>query len=176
MTSSKRIGLAAKMTFRDTSQKSSISHNLIHNYIIIMDVFIVMEFNLCDDHYYGFRENLLNVCGSFDEAKAVLDARILKYYGEDEMNDHNSFSRIIRMQMGNTVKEILYDTSVPRKKKELCIPVDTESDDKGDEFLDSKDEELWRMECERMDEIDRRWFEVDHAEHNRRKTQHKDVK
>jgi hypothetical protein len=72
------------------------------------------------------------------------------------------------MQMGNSVKEILYDTSVPIKKNELCTPVDTESDDKGDEFLDSDDEELWRMECERMDEIERRWFEVDFAEHNRR--------
>jgi hypothetical protein len=71
---------------------------------------------------------------------------------------------------------ILYDTSVPIKKNELFTPVDTGSDDKGDEFLDSEHEELWRMECERMDEIDRRWFEVDLAEHNRRKTQHKDVK
>ena len=47
-----------------------ISHNFIHNYI--MDVFIEIEFNLCDDHYYGYRENLLSVCGSFDEAKAIL--------------------------------------------------------------------------------------------------------
>jgi hypothetical protein len=138
-----------------------------------MDVFIVMEFNLCDDQHYGYIENLLSVCGSFDEAKAMLDARILEnarfleYYGEEEQDDHSSFSQIIRMQMGNSVKEILYDTSVPIKKNELCTPVDTESDDKGDEFLDSDDEELWRMECERMDEIERRWFEVDFAEHNR---------
>jgi hypothetical protein len=139
-----------------------------------MDVFIVMEFNLCDDQHYGYIENLLSVCGSFDEAKAMLDARILEnarfleYYGGEEQDDHSSFSQIIRMQMGNSVKEILYDTSVPIKKNELCTPVDTESDDKGDEFLDSDDEELWRMECERMDEIERRWFEVDFAEHNRR--------
>ena len=32
--------------------------------------------------------------------------------------------------------------------KERCSPVDTGSDDKGDEFLDSEHEELWRMECE----------------------------
>ena len=133
-----------------------------------MDVFIVMEFNLCDDPHYGYIENLLSVCGSFDEAKAMLDARILENYGEEEQDDHNSFSQIIRMQMGNSMKEILYDTSVPIKKNDLCTPVDTGSDDKGDEFLDSEHEELWRMECERMDEIERRWFEVDLAEHNRR--------
>ena len=46
--------------------------------------------------------------------------------------------------MGNSVKEILYDTSVPIKKNELCTPVDTGSDDKGDEILDSEHEELWR--------------------------------
>ena len=127
-----------------------------------------MEFNLCDDPHYGYIENLLSVCGSFDEAKAMLDAHILECYGEEEQEDHSSFSQIIRMQMGNSVKEILYDTSVPIKKNELCTPVDTGSDDEGDEFLDAEHKELWRMECERMEEIERRWFEVDLAEHNRR--------
>ena len=83
----------------------------------------------------------LSVCGSFDEAKAMLDAHILEYYGEDEMNDHSSFSRIIRMQMGNTAKEILFDTSVRIKKNKLCTAVDTESDDKEDEE-DEEGEEL----------------------------------
>ena len=115
----------------------TITHNLIHNYITIMNVFIVMNFNLCDDPHYGYIENLLSVCGSFDEAKAMLDAHIWEYYGEDEIDDHSSFSQIIRMQMGNSVNEILYDTSVPIKKNELCTPVDTGSDDKGNEFLDS---------------------------------------
>ena len=50
----------------------------------------------------------------------------------------------------------------------VSLTVVTGSDDKEDEFLDSEHEEFWRMECERMDEIERRWFEVDLAEHNRR--------
>ena len=70
---------------------------------------------------------------------------------------------VFHVQMGNSEKEILYDTSVPIKKNELFTPLDTGSDDIGDEFLDSLHEELWRMECERMDEIERRWFEVDNA-------------
>ena len=111
-----------------------------------MNVFIVINFNLCDDPYYGYREDLLSVSGSFDEAKAMLDAHILESYGEDGVcedevferyGEYNCFSQIIRMQMGNSEKEILYDTSVPIKKNELCTPVDTGSDDKGDEFLDS---------------------------------------
>ena len=131
-----------------------------------------MNFDLCDDPHYGYREMLLSVSGSFDEAKAMLDAHILECYGKDgeckdevfeRYGEYNCFSQIIRMQMGNSEKEILYDTSVPTKKNELFTPLDTGSDDKGDEFLDSEHEELWRMECERMDEIDRRWFEVDNA-------------
>ena len=80
-----------------------------------------MNFNLCDDPHYGYREELLSVSGSFDEAKAMLDAHILECYGKDgeckdevfeRYGEYNCFSQIIRMQMGNSEKEILYDTSV----------------------------------------------------------------
>ena len=37
---------------------------------------------------------------------------------------------------------------------ELYTPVDNKSDDKGDEYLDLEVEELWRMESERMEEIE----------------------
>ena len=42
-----------------------------------------MNFNLCDDPHYGYREDLLSVSGSFDEAKAMLDAHVLEFFGED---------------------------------------------------------------------------------------------
>jgi hypothetical protein len=44
-----------------------------------MEVFIVMEFNICFDPHYGYNENLLSVWGSFNEAKA----HILELYPDD---------------------------------------------------------------------------------------------
>ncbi len=110
-----------------------------------MDVFIVMEFIMCDDYFYGYNENLLSVCASFDDAKDFLDAYIFKYnrvdsdddeeYGRGRYGDENScFSQIIRMQMGDDGKEILYDTSQPIKDDELCT-----SDDIGDRTDDLQD-------------------------------------
>ena len=73
-----------------------------------MNVFIVMNFNLCDDPHYGYTEDLLSVSGSFDEAKAMLDAHILECYGKygeckdkvfDRYGKYKCFSQIIRMQM-----------------------------------------------------------------------------
>ena len=42
------------------------------------------------------------------------------------------------------------------RKKELCTPVDTESDDKGDEFLDSEDEKP--TVCTERSEVQNEFF------------------
>lgn len=83
-----------------------------------MEVFIVMEFNMCYDSHYEYKENILSVWGSFNEAKA----HILELYPDDVQeeeegevykrpNNYDRFLQIIRMNMGSTEKEILYDTS-----------------------------------------------------------------
>jgi hypothetical protein len=85
-----------------------------------MEVFIVMEFNICFDHHYGYNENLLSVWGSFNEAKA----HILKLYPDDVQEEGEVYKRpnvcdcflqIIRMNMGSTEKEILYHTFITKQ-------------------------------------------------------------
>ena len=58
-----------------------------------MDVFIVMEFNICDDPYYGYKEKNLSGSASFDEAKGMLDAYISENNGEDSDEDGAEWQR-----------------------------------------------------------------------------------
>lgn len=120
-----------------------------------MDVFLVNEFILCDDPYYGYNAYLRGVCGSFNDAKAMLDAIISHNYGENEIfgryGEDGSFARINRMKIGSTESEVLYttrvelaqyvvfsdiddyDTSKQNKNDELCSLVDTGNDEEYDD-------------------------------------------
>lgn len=94
-----------------------------------MDVFIVMEFIPCDDPCYGYGEYLRSVCGSIDEAKAMLETTLQDYAVFGKYGVDGSFLQIIRMQMGNTKKEVIYDT----QNDKLYTLVDTGNNDIYDE-------------------------------------------
>ncbi len=133
-----------------------------------MDVFIVMEYYMCADHYYGYNENLRSVCGSFEEAKVMVDSLLLKT--DDDEDKHRSYLEISRTQIGSTTKrEVLYtsiefahsdtssvdsdrdDTSKQNKNDELCTPVDTDNDD--DEPDDIKIDQATTEVVKMSDEI-----------------------
>jgi hypothetical protein len=48
-----------------------------------------------------------------------------------------------------------------------------EKNDLNSNDEDWEDQELWRIECEILDEIDRRWFEADLAEHRKEREMNK---
>lgn len=79
-----------------------------------LDIFIIMEFRLCDDYYYGYNEHLHSVFSSLEEAKTMFDKLLLIQEKWDE--DDGNFIQIIRMKIGNTKKEIIFDSSKPEKK------------------------------------------------------------
>ena len=133
-----------------------------------MDVFIVMEYYMCADHYYGYNENLRSVCGSFEEAKVMVVSLLLKT--DDDEDKHRSYLEISRTQIGSTTKrEVLYtsiefahsdtssvdsdrdDTSKQNKNDELCTPVDTDNDD--DEPDDIKIDQATTEVVKMSDEI-----------------------
>ena len=77
-----------------------------------MEVFIIITFYICDDHYYGYNESLTCVYGTFEEAndavkKITYDkGGILRYDGEE----HNPFLQIIKMTLGHEKQEIVFDS------------------------------------------------------------------
>ena len=77
-----------------------------------MEVFIIMEFIFCDDRFYGYNEHLHSIYGSFEEAKTMVDTLLVrnKEWAEWIEEDHTNFIRIIRMEIGNTKQEILFDS------------------------------------------------------------------
>jgi hypothetical protein len=78
------------------------------------DVFIVMRFYPCEDHYYGYNQALHSVYMTFDEAKACVDAFLVtntNFSGENG----DPFIQIIKMQLGNTEEEIVFDSTIPEK-------------------------------------------------------------
>lgn len=69
-----------------------------------MEVFIIMEFILCNVYFYN--EHLHSVYGSFEEAKTMVDTLLVinkKRAGE-------VLIQIIRMEIGNTKREILFSS------------------------------------------------------------------
>jgi hypothetical protein len=75
-----------------------------------MEVFIVITFYVCDDHFYGYNESLTCVYGTFEEAteyvqKITNDSR-LRYDGEEK----NPFLQIIKMTLGHEKQEIVFDS------------------------------------------------------------------
>lgn len=68
-----------------------------------------MHFTLCDDSYYGYNEALHSVYASYEEAKIMVDI-FLVTNEEYDGKGGNSFIEIIRMKIGSTKKEILFDT------------------------------------------------------------------
>lgn len=137
-----------------------------------MDVFIVMEYYMCADHYYGYNEVLRSVWGSFEEAKVMVDSLLLKTYDDetdddednhltcDDEDKHRPYLEISRTQIGSTTKrEVLYssikfadsdrdDTSTQSKNDELCTHIDTDNDD--DKHDDIKLAEVVKMSDEML--------------------------
>ena len=104
-----------------------------------MDVYIVMQYNMCDDYYYGYNEKLLSVCGSFEEAKVMVDTLLLEYgyYGTNYDKDkHRPFLEISQTQIGfTTEREVLY-TSMEFVDSDIssvdCNGDDTSNQNKND--------------------------------------------
>ena len=59
-----------------------------------MDVYIVKQYNMCDDYYYGYNEKLFSVCGSIEEAKVMVDTLLLEngYYATNYDKQNNALS------------------------------------------------------------------------------------
>uniref|UniRef100_A0A6C0IBT6 Uncharacterized protein n=1 Tax=viral metagenome TaxID=1070528 RepID=A0A6C0IBT6_9ZZZZ len=75
-----------------------------------MEIFIIITFYICDDHYYGYNESLTCVYGTFEEAneavqKITNDSRI-RYDGKE----HHPFLQIVKMTLGNEKQEIVFDS------------------------------------------------------------------
>jgi hypothetical protein len=80
----------------------------------MQDVFIVMKFYPCDDHYYGYNEALHSVYMTFDEAKACVDA-FLVTNTDFSCKTGDPFIQIIKMQAGNVEQEVVYNSTIPEK-------------------------------------------------------------
>lgn len=80
-----------------------------------MEVFVVMDFILCDDRFYGYNQHLLSIFLTYDHAKSFVDSYLLerKYYNKND-KDFDSygcpFIRIIKKDIGGTSNEIMYDS------------------------------------------------------------------
>lgn len=74
-----------------------------------MDIFIIMEFILCEDYYYGYDERLHSVYSSFEEAKLFVDTfsdTKKKFY-----NGKDAFIRIFSMKIGSKKRVLLFDST-----------------------------------------------------------------
>ena len=74
-----------------------------------------MDFILCDDDFYGYNQHLLSIFLTYEDAKIFVDSYLLEnqYYNEkhEDFNSYGSpFVRIIKMDVGGTNKEIMYDS------------------------------------------------------------------
>jgi len=69
-----------------------------------MDIFIIMEFILCEDYYYGYDERLHSVYGPYEDAKTIADT-------------FSDTKRIFSMKMGSKKRVLLFDS------QENCIRV-----------------------------------------------------
>jgi hypothetical protein len=84
-----------------------------------MDVFVVMEYIMCEDYYYGYNEYLRSIYGTYEEAKLYVDNLLdkKKYDGKNE----NPFIQIICMKLGNTEKEVLFDSTEDNSENEETV-------------------------------------------------------
>ena len=82
------------------------------------DLFVVMRYDICDDNFYGYNENLDRIFGSFEEAKTYVDTLMIKNPNWFDGLDNNSFIHIILMTMGEKRQEILYRTDPPEDDEE----------------------------------------------------------
>ena len=75
-----------------------------------MEVFIILTFYVCEDHYYGYNESLTCVYGTLEEAhdavSKIVYERRLPYDGEE----YHPFLQIIKMTLGDTKQEIVFDS------------------------------------------------------------------
>jgi hypothetical protein len=80
-----------------------------------MEVFVVMQFNSCDDDFYGYNQHLVSIFPTYKDAKKYVDIFLLenKHFNKDN-KDYISygrpFIRIIKMEFGGTNKEIVFDS------------------------------------------------------------------
>uniref|UniRef100_A0A6C0HS39 Uncharacterized protein n=1 Tax=viral metagenome TaxID=1070528 RepID=A0A6C0HS39_9ZZZZ len=78
-----------------------------------MEVFVVMQFNSCDDDFY--RYDLVSIFPTYKDAKKYVDTFLSenKHFNKDN-KDYISygrpFIRIIKMEFGGTNKEIVFDS------------------------------------------------------------------
>jgi len=78
-----------------------------------MEVFIILTFYVCEDHYYGYNESLTCVYGTLEEAydavsKIAKIANDKKYPYDGE--EYHPFLQIIKMTLGDTKQEIVFDS------------------------------------------------------------------
>jgi hypothetical protein len=82
-----------------------------------MELFIIIEFNLCDDPFYGYNEHLHSIHLDFDYAKNVVDSLLKKHDKYIESSYEEYFIRIIKMEIGNTKQVIVFDSTESIEKK-----------------------------------------------------------
>ena len=74
-----------------------------------MDLFVVILYLLCDDHFYGYNEYLRKIYPTFEEAKKYVDSYLLKSKEYDGKSG-NPFVEIVGMKWGETNKETLFSS------------------------------------------------------------------
>lgn len=80
-----------------------------------MDIFVILHYHMCDDSYYGYRENFIRVHESFEKAKTSVDAFLAKQSGRTKWDGKkgNSFVCIVKTKMGENVHETVFDSCEP---------------------------------------------------------------
>jgi hypothetical protein len=80
-----------------------------------MEIFVVMQFNSCDDDFCRYDQHLLCIFPTYKDAKDYVDIFLLenKHFNKDN-KDYISygrpFIRIIKMEFGGTTKETMFDS------------------------------------------------------------------
>jgi hypothetical protein len=81
-----------------------------------MDVFAVLSYYIVDDPYYGYRENLDCIFGSFEEAKVHVDQKISgsdqffkRQYAKYDGLDDNPYIKIVKLKLGgDKTRDVVY--------------------------------------------------------------------
>lgn len=79
------------------------------------DIFVVMEYIECDDHYYGYKESLHSIYNTFGEAKAFLDAYLIENKERNEKYGSPPI-QIIQMKIANRERIVVFESPIIRSQ------------------------------------------------------------